>query len=223
MAGFLLMHSLSHLTSVPTCFSLRSRKVGGLRCDVIFWWFDHSRSLVGGSPAGRRSSSSFSLPLRSCPVRSGPSCHIHTNTPDCSTCVKLGILIFSTSVWLFFHVCSPPQPCLLSSGGTFLEQFSASVMFDSLLNTEAQPQRYNASKCEHLQRRGVCTSCFLNPAFSPSPWPQSLPSLPSGQQALFLLCFSAISGTAASCYWTFISRLWTLHRAQRFIRGTLCI
>lgn len=74
-----------------------------------------------------------------------------------------------------------------------------------------------------LAEEGVCTSCSLNPAFSPSPWPQSLPSLPSGQQALFLLCFSAISGTAASCYWTFISQLRPLHRAQLFIRGTLCI
>lgn len=87
--------------------------------------------------------------------------------------------------------------------------------------------RRAASEVQRVHMRafteeGVCTSCFLNPAFSPSPWPQSFPSLPSGQQALFLLCF-AISGTAASCYWTFISQLRPLHRAQRFIRGTLCI
>lgn len=60
----------------------------------------------------RGESSSLPLPLRCCPVRSRPSRHIHANTPDRSARVKLQISTFSA---IFFHVCSPPQPCRFSS------------------------------------------------------------------------------------------------------------
>lgn len=143
------------------------------------------RSLINKAPPERSRADGGRLPSASWPAPL-EYCHIFGPVPTCFPGQeKVNVMSFSDDLTTFgtstFHMCLLlivsayiglffMSPHLLSgSGGTFLEQFSASVMFvftaNTLMRTLRGPTRPHAS----ISRAGVCASSLLNPAFSPSP------------------------------------------------------